>query len=122
MAEGLGDAANAIQGALRAIRPVGAWFLLLTLFCALSMWLWHDVPFETWPVPVRCALWSWLIASTSAVVYLHVVSWSVGRASAALQAAPPQLTHGPSAPPGDAEGERADPLASSATPTTTPGA
>lgn len=66
---------------LRALRPAGLWYGTLSAVVAISVWCLQDkASWSDWPPPIRCAMWSWLVATVLAVPYTHFVSAMTTRA------------------------------------------
>lgn len=65
---------ESIAHLLRALRPAGLWYGALSAVVAFSVWCLQDkTGWMDWPAPIRCAMWSWLVATVLAVPYTHLV-------------------------------------------------
>ncbi len=94
--EGLPDA---VVQFTRSVRPQGLLYLAVTLMCGLQLWLFQGKAWADWPWPSRCVEYLWLLMSTLAVPYIHVLAYFELRAAKSVQADAPTGAHLPSTTP-----------------------
>lgn len=63
---------------LRALRPAGLWYGTLSAVVVLALWCLHEHAWADWPAPIRCATWTWLVATVFAVPYTHLIAAVTG--------------------------------------------
>lgn len=98
MLEGTDQAAAAISAALKSIRPVGAWYFLLTLAVGHIVWhVDHAVWLTPWS-PLWLVLWCWALVTCAAVPYLHLQAWTQRRLLERSIESKLEVTHAPPAP------------------------
>lgn len=89
-----------VAGVARGLRPIGLWYAAMTTVVGVLIWGYNDTLYPFWPVPFRCLLWTWLVATMCAVPYIFVAGltgWLTERVEATTLRKPPHLA--PPTPP-----------------------